>query len=262
MDRRKFFHKLLDLSPLDIWRIIVRPQMIPVRLMSPAPVSSVDGVLLLFPNLTRKKVEDCRLEFLSDNIFFNEVNQKMIQKRNRHANWREWYEFFYMVVRFSKPRIIVETGVFDGQSSSVILLALKYNDDNGKLISIDLPANKAIEGSTVKMVESELPSNCKPGWVIPDYLRDNHRLIFGDAKELLPRLLSEEYPQIDIFFHDSLHTFEHQCFEYSTAWPCLRESGIMLSDDIFWSSAFHKFCKEKNKRYIRMKTSGFGAVKK
>ena len=81
----------------------------------------------------------------------------------------------------------------------------------------------------------------------------------GDSKEWLPRLY-EEFPNIDIFFHDSLHTFQHQYFEYSTAWPHLSAGGLLLSDDIFWSRAFHKFTREKGKTY--MNVSGFGAIRK
>lgn len=99
----------------------------------------------------------------------------------------------------------------------------------------------------------------RPGWVIPDYLRERHCLVLGDSKELLPDLF-KEHRKIDIFLHDSLHTFEHQWFEYSTAWPHLYDGGVLLSDDIFWSPAFHRFCKERNRTYVRI--GAFGTVKK
>ena len=65
---------------------------------------------------------------------------------------------------------------------------------------------------------------------------------------------------IDIFFHDSLHTFEHMYFEYKTAWPHLSEAGILLSDDIYWSSAFHRFASEVGRPYLRV--GRLGAVRK
>ena len=47
------------------------------------------------------------------------------------------------------------------------------------------------------MPETTLPLNCEPGWLIPDYLKERHRLFFGDSKELLPRLF-QDYPEIDL----------------------------------------------------------------
>jgi len=107
-----------------------------------------------------------------------------------------------MAVRFARPRMVLETGVFDGRSSAVILQAL-HDNDNGTLVSIDLPATDTIDGSTHRMQDTSLPPGCQPGWAIPDYLRGRHRLELGDSKELLPALF-EEYADVDIFLHDSL----------------------------------------------------------
>ena len=148
--------------------------------------------------------------------------------------------------------------MFDGQSSAFILQAM--NDNNhGSLISVDLAAVDAIHGSTDRMSETTLPPTCSSGWVIPEHLRKRHQLILGDAKLILPNLF-KEYPEIDIFFHDSLHTFEHQYFEYSSVWKHLIKGGFLVSDDIFWSAAFHQFSKEKKRNYFRLKF--MGAVKK
>ena len=38
--------------------------------------------------------------------------------------------------------------------------------------------------------------------------------------------------KIDIFFHDSLHTYDHMMFEYLTSWDYLKEGGVLFSDDI------------------------------
>ena len=92
-----------------------------------------------------------------------------------------------------------------------------------------------------------------------DYLRGLHELHLGDSRELLPRLLAR-YPRIDLFFHDSLHTFEHMSFAYHTAWPHLTDGGILASDDILWNTAFAKFCRGKGKRYVRVGAAG--AVRK
>ncbi|MBS7618990.1 hypothetical protein KEJ25_10480, partial [Candidatus Bathyarchaeota archaeon] len=45
--------------------------------------------------------------------------------------------------------------------------------------------------------------------------------INAGSREALPDLL-RKLNQIDVFLHDSLHTYEHMSFEYETAWPFIR----------------------------------------
>jgi hypothetical protein len=65
---------------------------------------------------------------------------------------------------------------------------------------------------------------------------------------------------LDLFYHDSLHTFEHMLWEYQTAWRFLRDGGILLSDDIFWNRAFRIFAREvKSQSLIKC---GTGLIRK
>lgn len=250
--------KLSHASLADMGRwISYFPNMAP-SLTAPPSLSSVAMVTSLFPEVKAALAETCQLEYLRDDRFFAAVNKRMIEKRRRHVQYPIWGEFLYMAVRFLKPRIVIETGVFDGVSSAIILRALEENAE-GELLSIDLPARETIVGSTSSMPDTTLPPDCDPGWVVPEYLRERYNLQLGDSKELLPPLLSR-YPKIDGFFHDSLHTFEHMYFEYATAWPHLADGGLLLSDDILWSRALDKFCKETGKQYVRFE--GLGAVRK
>jgi hypothetical protein len=83
------------------------------------------------------------------------------------------------------------------------------------------------------------------GNVVPEYLKDRWTLIFGDAKKELPMLLTK-INKISIFFHDSLHTYEHMLFEYETAWPYITKDGFLLSHDVLWNDAFLEFSKRVN----------------
>lgn len=132
--------------------------------------------------------------------------------------------FLYLVVRSSKPEIVVETGVNTGESSTYILQALEDNQ-KGKLFSIDLPPSGE-EGRNYLVLSGKTS-----GWIIPDNLRQRWELNLGPSQDLLPPLL-ERLKTIDIFFHDSLHTYDHMLFEYELGWKFLREKGILLSDDI------------------------------
>ena len=151
----------------------------------------------------------------------------------------------YCVISAIMPKIIVETSVALGVSSFLILNAIKLNKI-GTLYSIDLP-NKDIIG------------NKEVGFVVPKELRSNWKLILGDSKTELPKLLSE-LKQVNIFFHDSLHTYEHMMFEFETVWPHIKENGLIVSDDIYWNNAFIDFAKKVNSQYTIF--DGIGIIKK
>jgi predicted O-methyltransferase YrrM len=144
------------------------------------------------------------------------------------------------LVRGLRPNVVVETGTANGVSTAYLLAALRRNGA-GRLISIDLPFTSDAGGALQSIVEgtaidkddaSPVPPGKDPGWVVPDEYRDRWELRLGDARELLPLALEAE-GQIDIFFHDSLHTREHMLFEFETAWPFLAPGGVLVSDDVF-----------------------------
>ena len=151
----------------------------------------------------------------------------------------------YSLVRHLKPTIIVETGVCNGVSSYIILKALAENG-KGKLYSIDLPE---IEGNQDDNVFWEgkggaaVPEQEQSGWIVPENMRANWDLRLGNSFEILPVLL-EELGSIDMFIHDSEHSFECMTFEYETSWPFINEGGVLLSDDVAWNKAFKSFSKK------------------
>jgi predicted O-methyltransferase YrrM len=136
----------------------------------------------------------------------------------------------YAVARASKPDLILETGIANGVSSAYLLLALHRNG-RGTLHSIEL-------GDT-----SYLPPGHLNGWIVPDSLRSRWSLHLGDSRELLPAVL-KQLGTIDIFIHDSLHTYDHMKFEYREAYPYLRPGGLLISDDALWNPAFPDFARE------------------
>lgn len=134
--------------------------------------------------------------------------------------------FLYVLCRLLKPKLIVETGVAYGNSSSFILKALNENK-KGQLYSIDYVFRPWESRETI-------------GSAIPAELKDRWKLVFGPASKQLKKTL-QDLGQIDIFFHDSLHTYRNMIFEFSTAWPHIKKGGFLLSDDINDNSAFFRF---------------------
>src|SRR3989338_10130268 len=87
------------------------------------------------------------------------------------------------------------------------------------------------------------------GSAIPDDLRNRWHLILDPTSKTLNKLLNT-LEKIDIFFHDSLHTFKNMMFEFETTWPFIKKNGYLISDDILSSGAFHKFSISKNTQPI------------
>lgn len=170
----------------------------------------------------------------------------------------------YAAVRLIRPDVVVETGVAEGLSSWFILLAMDHNA-HGILHSIDLP-NQDVELVPGGARQTEmLPGGKDTGFFVPDSLRARWNLHIGDAKELLPKLL-QMLGMIDIFLHDSLHTYEHMMFEYRTVWPYLRQGGILISDDTDLNTALSDFAAYTRCPYVifnfRPRQGGAGAMRK
>ena len=53
--------------------------------------------------------------------------------------------------------------------------------------------------------------------------------------------ISSSMKNIDIFLHDSLHTYKNMLFEYNTSWPFIKKNGFLISDDISENNAFLDF---------------------
>jgi len=144
--------------------------------------------------------------------------------------------WLYGLVRDRRPRLVVETGVHLGKSSVALLSALRKNG-SGRLISIDLPmAGPGINRDGVED-HAHVVTVEETGSLVPRRLRDGWDLRMGDARRLVPLLPS----RVDMFYHDSDHSYDHQAFEYAEAWRRLPIGGVLASDDTDWSMAWSDF---------------------
>lgn len=149
-----------------------------------------------------------------------------LQRQHHHDGGTALAEMLWMFVHHMRPDRVLETGVGRGVSSAYILDALARND-RGRLWSIDLPPlNPSWQSQT--------------GAAVPDHLRSRWTYLRGASSRMLPRLL-RELGTIDIFLHDSLHTYANMSFEFTQAWPRLAVGGIVVSDDADCNGAFARF---------------------
>lgn len=139
--------------------------------------------------------------------------------------------YLYTIVKALNPEKAVETGVHVGVSTTVILSAL----NRGMLYSIDI--RRTIE----EPFEPTL-NGLEVGFLVPEELRQRWRLIIGDSRKVLRKLL-DELGEIQFFMHDSEHTYETVMFELTEAWNHMRR-GVLLVDNFERNDATIDFAKK------------------
>ena len=127
----------------------------------------------------------------------------------------------YVVTRATEPKVVVETGVAHGASSTYVLAGLEAGG-RGSLISIELSDDPNIGG------------------MIPKKLRARWKLKQGHSLDVLPGVLSEHGP-IGMFVHDSWHSYRHVTRELELVWPHLSPGGVICVHDILANNAFPRF---------------------
>lgn len=174
----------------------------------------------------------------------NKNKFKTVVGNNLNTTFGKW---IYCCIRTLKPEFVIETGVAHGYSSWIILNAMNKNKF-GKLYSIDLPNNDT---------NSDYNFNDQPttGWMVPDVLKERWEMILGDAKIILPKLL-QELKQIDVFFHDSDHSYGHMKYEFEISHQFIKSNGLLISDDVHNHKAFAEHVNNYNLKALQFNKGG------
>jgi len=134
----------------------------------------------------------------------------------------------YGLTRWLRPTVVVESGGYVGMSSAFILKAL------------------ADEGlTTAKLHSIELSQECEQGALIPEELRSVSSSFVPMRGRIEDFLKRNELPSsIDMFLHDSSHSYRHMLWEFHQFWPRLRDGGLLVSHDVQMNAAFPEFVSE------------------
>ena len=202
-----------------------------------------------------EKIKGYYTELLEDSKFLGEINQQIQYSRKFYQNavfkhkkldsvdWMAIQRIMlYILVRLYKPTVCLETGVFYGGNSCFILNALRRNNF-GELISIDLPSNEIESNDRHFLVgdKEEIPQNLHVGFLIHESLKKRWILIRGNSLQEIPKIEKK----IDLYIHDSEHSFYFIQKEMSLIWKKLSENALIVADDLDWSNGFFSFCVKK-----------------
>ena len=153
----------------------------------------------------------------------------MIRRRDAHGSEGAMGAIdcatLYGLTRWLRPSVVVESGGYVGMSSAFILKAL------------------ADEGlTTAKLHSIELSQECEQGGLIPGELRSVSSSFVPMRGRIEDFLKRNELPSsIDMFLHDSSHSYRHMLWEFHQFWPRLRDGGLLVSHDVQMNAAFPEF---------------------
>jgi hypothetical protein len=132
----------------------------------------------------------------------------------------------FALVRLTKPKTLVESGVASGVSSTFMLLGTEANAE-GTLHSIDFPvAREGVRGNEAWAIPTGLAS----GWAIPPSLKSHWDLRQGRSEDLLGPLL-REVESVDFYCHDSPVDLKHFQFEMDAIAKHLKPGSLVVSDN-------------------------------
>jgi hypothetical protein len=134
---------------------------------------------------------------------------------------------WYAIIRAAQPDHVVETGTHLGLGSCVIAAALLRNG-HGRLTTID--------------IDSEA------GYLIGEPWASVIDRRAGNSIDVLGELTG-----VDLFLHDSLHTYDYETSELTAVEPNLNADAIVLSDNAHESSALSEWAERSGRHYLFFK---------
>jgi len=135
---------------------------------------------------------------------------------------------WYAIVRITKPKAVIETGVDKGLGTCVLAAALLENGREGfpgKVYGIDV--------------------NDHAGWLVSEPYSSVAELLVGDSHPILSRIRRD----VDVLIHDSLHTYEHESREYELVGDLLVPGAVLVSDAAHASAALMDFAEARGWGY-------------
>ena len=141
---------------------------------------------------------------------------------------------WYALVRATKPKVVVETGVDRGLGTAVIAAALKRN---------------AAEGFPGMVHATDIIPEC--GHLLAEPYKSFCRIWIGDSVETLKKFKEP----VDIFIHDSDHRAEYEWAELIAVKPRLQPGSLVLSDNSQQTSKLFEFAQTLGKAFLYFQDS-------
>ena len=152
----------------------------------------------------------------------NRWNSDLQPRFARRLGW-------YAMVRATRPRLVVETGVDKGLGSVLLCSALLKN---------------AAEGFAGEYRGTDI--NPRAGWLLAGRYAACGRILYGDSITSLRDLAGP----IDLFINDSDHSADYEAREYQVIAEKLSAHAIVISDNAHVSDALCRFSEQSGRDFL------------
>jgi hypothetical protein len=187
-------------------------------------VSAVSGAPIGYVRAWIQELEE-------DNHLFDHLTRRLSSNPRRRICAKEphWARRcgWYALVRATQPDRVVETGTHLGLGSCVIAAALLRNG-HGRLTTIDIDP--------------------EAGYLVGDPWATVVDRRTGSSIDIIAELTD-----VDMFLHDSLHTYEYESNELAAVESNLHAGAIILSDNAHESSALSDWAEQTDRHYLFFK---------
>ncbi|MEQ4305563.1 class I SAM-dependent methyltransferase [Plantactinospora sp. B6F1] len=150
----------------------------------------------------------------------------LADRRVRYARRIGWYA----IVRATRPRHVVETGVDKGLGTCVLAAALLRNaadGEPGRVSSLDINP------------EAGYLARAEPWASVVD-------LVIGDS---LASIAALDRP-VDLFLHDSDHSSGHERREFQAVSPKLAPGAMLLTDNVMMTNVLAEHAERTGRRFL------------
>lgn len=141
-----------------------------------------------------------------------------------HSSWETHVPFAFFLVSILQPKMIVELGVFSGQSYCAFCQAVKYLKLNTQCFGIDTWKGDSMIGSYSEAVFEKI--------------NKYNQLLYSDFSQLLRMPFNEALNQfrdesIDLLHIDGSHTYQDVKNDFESWLPKMSKRGVILFHDTF-----------------------------
>jgi hypothetical protein len=142
---------------------------------------------------------------------------------------------WYAIVRFLKPKVIIETGIDKGLGSILLCSALMKNN-------FEAPSKKVPHyyGTDI---------NKDAGYLLGGDYVSFGTILFGDSIESLKKFDQK----VDLFINDSDHSAEYEMKEYEIIKEKLSKDAIIIGDNAYVTDCLLKFSLREKRGFVFFK---------
>jgi predicted O-methyltransferase YrrM len=136
---------------------------------------------------------------------------------------------WYALVRATKPRVVIETGVDKGLGSCVLAAALRRN---------------AAEGRPGRYYGTDI--NPSAGYLLAGPYAEHGRILYGDSITSLNAFAEP----VDVFINDSDHSADYEADEYRTILPKLAPGAFIIGDNAHVTDRLLEFSLREGRSFL------------